>query len=128
MSDEVYSNVRAAGRSRSDFEPLNIAEAHVVSAARHGTLANFRENQSAVAPANGPSIRSSIIRFLALGGDKDNPVHEKGIHIAGARIRGDIDLEACNVKVPLTFEDCYLDGTLLLRDSEAQGLFLKGPM
>jgi hypothetical protein len=69
-------------------------------------------------------IRAQFLRFLVLGGDERAPVHEKGVHICGAWIDGDVDLEACHVTVPITLDWCYVDGNINLLDAETPCLFL----
>lgn len=69
-------------------------------------------------------IRAPFIRFLALGGDERAPVHEKGVHVCGAWIEGDVDLEACHVTAPITLDWCHVDGNINLLDAEVPCLFL----
>jgi hypothetical protein len=68
-------------------------------------------------------IRSAFFRFLVLGGDDRVVVHEKGVHVAGAWIDGDIDLEACHATAPVTLDWCYVDGAFILRDAELPCVF-----
>jgi len=69
-------------------------------------------------------IRARFVRFLALGGDERAPVDEKGVHVRGAWIDGDIDLEACHVTGPITLDWCHVDGEINLLDAEIPCLFL----
>src|SRR5262245_26812032 len=63
-------------------------------------------------------IRSGFLRFLLLAGDDRAAVHEKGVHLIDAWIDGDIDLEDCQARVALWLTHCYVEGTIILRDSE----------
>src|SRR5258708_3117442 len=69
-------------------------------------------------------IRAPFLRFLALGGDERAPVHEKGVHVRGGWIEGDIDLEACHVTAPITLDWCHVEGKINLLDAEIPCLFL----
>jgi hypothetical protein len=72
------------------------------------------------------SIRSTFLRFLALGGDEAAPVHELGVQAVGAWIEGEVDLESCKVEKPLDLKQCYFDGNLSIEGAELRGLFLDG--
>src|SRR5262245_57054998 len=84
------------GRSREDFGPLRPAELGLADAVRLGQwygaseldwhdeddLKKLREDDAF-------HVRASFLRFLALGGDADTPVHEKGVRLYGAFIVAD---------------------------------------
>ncbi len=52
------------------------------------------------------NIRASFLRFLALGGDEDAPVHELGLLLEGAVITGEFNLMAARNVLPLLLYDC----------------------
>jgi hypothetical protein len=70
-------------------------------------------------------IRPGFLRFLALGGDEQACVHEIGLQLRGAWIRGDLDFEACDIPLPISLEQCHLAGKLNLLDATLPGLFLE---
>jgi len=60
------------------------------------------------------SIRASLVRFLALGGDERAPVHEAGVAIRGAWLTGTLDLAAATVQHRLGLWECrveYIDAS-----------------
>jgi hypothetical protein len=65
------------------------------------------------APTADSKIDPLFLRFLLLGGDEFAPVHEKGIDIQGAFIKGDIDLEGCEITRPLRLFNCHVAGSLI---------------
>ena len=54
-------------------------------------------------------VRADFVRFLALGGDEQAPVHERGVQLSGAWLLGHLDLEAVRIGVPLLLEDCRIE-------------------
>lgn len=71
-------------------------------------------------------IRASFLRFLALGGDENVPMHEKGIRVQGAYIEGELDLESCKVSYPLHFVKCWIENDLIVRFAQTKTLDLSG--
>jgi hypothetical protein len=55
------------------------------------------------------SIRASLVRFLALGGDERTPVHEAGVTIRGAWLTGTLDLAAATAVRPLGLWVCRIE-------------------
>jgi hypothetical protein len=113
------------GSSLAGFLPLKAAEEKLKKACRTGDWASISDRRPAK-PAKGKVVRASFVRFLAIGGDVDAPVHAKGIQLFGAAIAGDLDLEACDVKVPLWFGHCLFDGQFIARDARLRGLYFIG--
>jgi hypothetical protein len=71
-------------------------------------------------------VRAGFLRFLALGGSADAPVHEKGILLKGACIEGELDLVSCEKLLPIALEACLLDKPLHFSGACLQGLRLTG--
>ncbi|HKZ95721.1 MAG TPA: hypothetical protein VJ045_01930 [Hyphomicrobiaceae bacterium] len=71
-------------------------------------------------------VRGGFVRFLALGGDDDAPVHEKGVELDGAYIDGDIDLECADSVRPLSLFGCYLERLVTLKNARLDRLLLNG--
>ena len=71
-------------------------------------------------------IRGPFARFLALGGDDDAPVHAKGIHLAGAVVTGECDLETASAVCSLFFGNCRFDTAPVLRQARIARLNLQG--
>lgn len=120
---------RALGRSLSDFPNLTTAEKELLAACREGRTADFG-GQRPEKPTDANTIRPGFIRFLLLGGDDENPVHENGVQVRGAWIgaddRNDLDLEYCVTRHPLRLLDCKLQGTIILRRASLAFVDLRG--
>lgn len=75
-------------------------------------------------------IRPQFLRFLALGGDEEAPVHAAGISLQGALIDPDnptepaLDLRFCECPVPLRFLGCRFNGSIDARSSQLKQLEL----
>ena len=78
----------AFGRSLHNFGVLYPGEEALFKAAKTGNDCPLGEQ----VPDNCSQdnfVRASFVRFLALGGDSNHPVHEKGIQLKGAWIGSD---------------------------------------
>jgi hypothetical protein len=120
---------RAFGRSLSDFPKLTTAEKELLAACREGRMVNFG-GERPEKPTDANTIRPGLIRFLLLGGDDENPVHENGVQARGAWIgtddRSDLDLKNCVSRLPLMLIDCRLQGALILRRANLAFVSLVG--
>jgi hypothetical protein len=54
------------------------------------------------------TIEAAALQRLLIG--LSPKLHHKGVQLRGARIRGQLDLEAAKLRCPLRLEYCYLDG------------------
>jgi hypothetical protein len=104
VSDGPSKQNRPKGRTPLEFldgeGKLLPAENELLRACAFGEPAVIgTERPSQMTPQN--HIRSAFLRFLVLGGDDTVPIHEKGVHVAGAWIDGHIDLEACRATTPV---------------------------
>lgn len=62
-------------------------------------------------------VRADFLRFLVLEGDGRSFVHEKGVHLDGAFIEGNLDFHGCEIKRPLFLTNCRFSGGLILEDA-----------
>ncbi len=113
---------RAKGRSLSEFSPLNVAEQRILEAAAAGDLAEIGETRPET-ESDTNTVRADFLRFLALGGDDEAPVHETGLHVQGAWITGSLDLSYAEIAGALMFLKCWFEAALLLFDAQIRGLF-----
>jgi len=105
------------GRSVGDFDPLTPAEALLVKHCYLGTAAVIASSRPVKAsPKN--SVRAEFLRFLLLGGDELTPVHERGVQLQGAFIRGDFNLEATTVSLPMTISRCVFSESIEFNDTK----------
>lgn len=98
---------RPHGRSVADFPGRTPAEKELLRCARLGVPAMISSERPEQKPEN--FIRAGLIRFLALGGDDQNPVHEHGVMLQGAWIEGVIDLDASRCPHPLVLVRCRIE-------------------
>jgi hypothetical protein len=128
MCQEKPTEKRPKGRTLEEFfdgqRKLRPAEQVLLDACAGGQPANGGPSLPEQKTENN-SIRAEFLRFLALGGDGQAPVHESGVEVSGAWIEGELDFLACSVPGPLGIKRCRLDG-LVLEDAELHGLFLDG--
>ncbi|MGE7957090.1 hypothetical protein ACQKQA_10930 [Pseudomonas sp. NPDC089530] len=102
------------------FGPLTAAESTLLEHAACGTLARIADSR----PETGTErnqIRADFLRFLILGGDAENPVHERGINLRGACIVGALDLRGAEVGISVTLEHCLCFQSLYLEDMQLTG-------
>jgi hypothetical protein len=132
------AETRPWGRTLADFQILSKGEQRLLAACRKGeavVLGDVVPNQ-----ATGElRVRGAFLRFLLLGGDKEVPVHERGVDLCGAFIEGSLDLSGCEIGSPLVLTKCRfdqqviaqhanftcliaLDGSLLAKGLDAQRL------
>lgn len=113
---------RAKGRSLQEFSPLSPAEQRILEAAAAGDLAEIGETRpDAKGDAN--TVRATFLRFLALGGDDEAPVHERGLWVQGAWITGGLDLSGAEIAGGLVLTKCHFVETPKLYDAQIRGLF-----
>lgn len=99
--------LRAAGRTLAEFLPLAPAETELLHATREGRQAQIAD----VCPTeetDANRVRAGFVRFLALGGDADAPVHEHGVQLSGAWIAGSLDFVAARAVCPLELHKCRI--------------------
>jgi hypothetical protein len=70
--------------------------------------------------------RAEFLRFLALGGDDDTPVHEKGIDLRHAFVDGKLDLQGCSGLTAIALRNCILSDGIVLQDACLRSLCLSG--
>jgi len=101
------ANKRATKRSINDFVPLLAAEERLLSAcSREESLVLSPTRPSGATAQN--RIRASFLRFLALGGDEQHPVRERGIEVSGAFIDGELDVSFCKIQIPIALRRCMM--------------------
>src|SRR3546814_2310360 len=74
---------RVFGRSLSDFGTLWPAEDALLECSRIGAPTVISETRPE-AETKTNRVRAAFVRFLALGGDEQAPVHENGVELQGA--------------------------------------------
>jgi len=115
---------KPAGRSLADFQtldqPLKPAEQELLEACRLGIVADISKERPEAATDDN-TVRAAFLRFLALGGDEQAPVHEHGVQLVGAWIDGVLDMEAARILSDITIKACYFDKSPLFSRARIAG-------
>ena len=117
-------SLKPFGRSLPDFSTRSSAEDKLLAACRTGDLATV-SNSRPVRGSRANRVRASFVRFLLLGGDKEAPVHERGVRLRGAWITGILDLDDIQTALRLTLLDCRIE-QINARHGELRSLNLGG--
>ena len=111
---------KPAGRTLVEFQPLKPAELKLLDACRQGTEARISAERP-VAANDDNTVRAAFLRFLALGGDVQAPVHEHGVQLVGAWIEGMLDMAAAKVPSGLVIWACHFDIIPVFRGAKIAG-------
>lgn len=128
------TTLKAKGCTFAEFLPLRAAEWRLWGCCQRGEpaeIAKVRPGKNDNNRSN--TVRAEFVRFLALGGDDDAPVHEHGVHLHGAWIEGELQmrsaevssdfyLTACHFSHAPVFHNAKIDGTLGLDGSSVLSL------
>jgi hypothetical protein len=123
-------------KNTDSFGQLSAAETKLQQACMQGKWAHVN-NKIPNSRTNENTVRGEFIRFLALGGDLQSPVHHRGVHVEGAWIEGKIDLMNAIVNCSIILRNCFLtdqpsflhaniSGLLSLRGSCTPGIDARG--
>lgn len=111
---------KAFGRSLNDFLPLWEAEKRLLNYCAEGRLLVLSDSLPLppLEPTAHNSLRAAFVRFLALGGDGEAPVHEIGVQVQGALIEGVLDFDHCKQVSRISLEKCYFVEGIKCRGAE----------
>lgn len=108
------------GRTFAEFQPLKPAESKLLSACANGEIAVLgSERPTAKSDTN--TVRASFIRFLALGGDDEVPVHEQGVQLVGAWIEDALILSGTVTPADLSLRRSHFECTPEFEGADIQG-------
>ena len=122
------------GRHISDLwldgkkDRLHPAEKQLLSCAARGVACKIGTKRPALQSKTN-IVRAALLRFIALGGDEENPLHDRGVELVGAWIDckdGDLDFEGARFKTSLWLHKCAVNGSILLRDAKCASISLSG--
>jgi len=114
--------LKAFGSSLNDFEPLKTAEQMLLKACYVGQTAKVSSQRPTLEEKTKENtVRADFLRFLALGGDENAPVHERGVFLRYAWIEDELNLEGMNIPQSLSFTHCYFEKTPVLKDTHIRG-------
>ena len=111
---------RPFGRATRDFTPTE-AERKLADHCRRGVDCVFDHKVPSTATADN-TISAAFLRFLALGGDAQTPVHEKGVVMCGAFVAGALDLESARLPGDLWCVGCRLEEDIVLRAAAGRSI------
>jgi hypothetical protein len=117
---DAQGSKRPKGRTLAEFGKLSTAERKLLDCAAAGGGAVFGKERPESA-IDAKTLRGTFIRFLALGGDEDAPVHETGVQLQGAWIEGAFDLEGVETKGGLLMVGSAFEAAPVFRDSRIRG-------
>jgi hypothetical protein len=123
-----------AGQTRVTRTPTHrLTERRLIDSAASGELADFSStNPIENDPAGGESwgaertISAKVIRALATADSAASCASSAGIRIAGARIRGVLNLTDKQLRMPIAFVGCFFERELSLRNATVISVFLGG--
>lgn len=120
----------AHGRWLGDLGDLSPFENRLVAACARGEVCSpynwdgKRPEADAATEAN--TIQAELIRFLALGGDSEHPVHENGVMLRGVWIKGELSLHQAKGVVRLDLRFCHFDSEPVFTAARLPELVLSG--
>jgi sRNA-binding regulator protein Hfq len=109
------------GRTLAEFQPLKSGEAVLLQACADGEVATLDRKRPTDKSAEN-TVRASFIRFMALGGDDEAPIHEQGVHLMGAWIEGELNLNGTVTPTNLSLRHSHFEAIPLFEDSEIAGI------
>ena len=124
---------RRADEAMSDEEAMSAAERLLLRAVTTGTVADVRSGEAkADDPAGGAAwdadrtVRAELLAELltAEHGARGGPL--RAVKLRGARIVGELDLEAAELRRPLLLADCHIDEPINLSEATAPAIRLPG--
>jgi hypothetical protein len=111
-------------RFLQDFEPLRPAEQRLLRDALAGSACWITVSRPKEASPD-TEVRGDFVRFLALGGDDQNRVHESGLRLHGAYILGPVVLDGADHVRPLWLRDCTLSDRISFSDARTKVISLE---
>jgi hypothetical protein len=114
------------GRRLEDFPHRSSAEDELLRCCRLGIVAEIGPSRPDGATSEN-RIRAGFLRFLALGGDDDAPVHEHGVQLEGAWLEGLLDLEGAHFPRTISMRHCRIEQIIAIR-AIVRSLDLRGSL
>ena len=112
---------------------LTYTETKVWQAAATGTLVDLRVGDSQLdSPERwaewGPerTVRAEVIAYLLIGDGEAASMTVRGVRLRGARITGNLDVEAATLLCPLALLDCSFASAITLNEATAVSVSLSG--
>lgn len=95
----------------------------LITAAANGQVLDLRGSDAATLPE---PIEADVLYALCVGTRADWPVHARGVHVIGARFRGELNFTGATLRTILVLEHCVLDDGMSADRATARFLSLRG--
>ncbi len=131
LQNEDTQPARAWGRTLSDFwldgeeGKLHPAEHDLLRCAASGERCDKGDTRPTTA-TDLNRIRADFLRFIALGGDDQNPLHDHGTRLVHAFIEGTIDFQGTIIPENFVLKNCNVEGNVIIQDCCAENFSLSG--
>lgn len=112
-----------------DFGTLNAAEQRLVEAFISGKSAEISSSRPEKPINKGKeanTVRATLIHWLALGGDIEYPMHDRGVRLKGAWITDELDLDGATIKKDLYLTFCHLEKSFFAVGTQFKGTLSLG--
>lgn len=112
-------------------EPLHDADTQdpkkkLLSACARGVSCDFNDGERPEASNDAYTIPAALIRFLALGGDSEHPVHEAGVRLSGCYISGELNLDNSHNICAISLKNCTFEKGFSIKNSVVGEIILDG--
>ncbi|MEM7470627.1 MAG: hypothetical protein AAF340_04685 [Pseudomonadota bacterium] len=104
------------------FAPLTEAEQKLVDDAVNPNRTSFADGALPPSADDNVTIRADLIRHLLLSA----PLHDKGVRLRGAWIKGALDLQGCDCERDISLTACHLPEPVNLTNANLRGLHISG--
>lgn len=105
---------------------LTAPEQALVAACKAGEPCKLGDGARPEGPDPARTVRAEVLRFLILGGDEGCRVHELGVWLAGAYVRGELDLSFARARGQTVLDRCRFGERPDLQQADLQLLSLDG--
>ena len=108
------------------FGELSRAESEFVEACQSGEACIIGEGTCPESDDATRVVRGDLVRFFALGGSDESPLHDSGIELKGAVISGRLDLSGSDSDCDLSLNNCRFQRQPRLRGTNIRSLDFSG--
>lgn len=109
-----------------DYEPLGDAERRLVADCAAGERITVGNGELPQEESAAVAVRAGLLRVLLTGSDPGISLHDKGLRLRGAWIKGALDLQGAEIASDLSLTACRLAEPIEMVNARLRGLFLSG--
>lgn len=107
-------------------DKLSAGEKLLVENCKLGELTTLGDGPRPERPSPARTIRADLLRYLILGGCDGCRVHERGVQLRGAWIKGELDLSFAQAKGAVRLIQCAFESPIAARQARFDALTLNG--